>query len=185
MLGRKREKKKPRLIGLTGTNGAGKGEAAAFFLKSGYAYFSLSDVIREELKKEGREPSRDNMIQMGNLLRERFGADILARRVMERVKAKAVIDSIRNPQEVAFLRKQEAFILISLDAPVELRYERVKGRGREESASTLKEFIAKEAEEMTNSEKGQQLKNCMALADSRILNDAGLESLHQKLEKFL
>ena len=185
MLGRKRAKKKPRLIGLTGTNGAGKGEAAAFFQKKGFAYFSLSDVIREELKKEGRVPSRNNMIQMGNQLRERFGADILARRVMERVKGKAVIDSIRNPQELAFLRKQETFISIAIDAPAELRYGRVKERGREESASTLEEFIAKEAEEMTNIDKEQQLKNCIALADFKIVNDGSLENLHQKLEKFL
>ena len=185
MLGRKRKKRKPRLIGLTGTNGSGRGEATAFFQKNGYAYFSLSDVIREELKKEGRELSRNNMIQMGNQLRVRFGADILARRIMERVKGKAVIDSIRNPQELAFLRKQETFILIAIDAPVELRYERVKERGREESASTLEEFMAKEAEEMTNSDKGQQLKNCMALADCKVLNNGSLENLHQKLEKFL
>ena len=41
----------PLLIGLTGTNGAGKGEAAAYFMTKGYAYFSLSDVIRDKLEK--------------------------------------------------------------------------------------------------------------------------------------
>ena len=39
----------PALIGLTGTNAAGKGEAAAFLGTRGYAYLSLSDVLREEL----------------------------------------------------------------------------------------------------------------------------------------
>ena len=41
-----------RLIGLTGTNGSGKGEAAAYFKKKEFSYFSLSDLIREELHKE-------------------------------------------------------------------------------------------------------------------------------------
>lgn len=178
-------RKKGRLIGLTGTNGAGKGEVAAFFRKKGYAYFSLSDLIRDELKKKGKQASRDNLIQMGNRLREKFGPDILARLVMKKIMGKAVIDSIRNPKEIEYLRMQKNFILLAIDSPVELRYERVKKRGRVESASTLQEFIEKEAEEMTNRKKAQQLGNCMRLADFKIDNNDTLESLYQKLEKLL
>ena len=98
----------PRLIGLTGTNGAGKGEAAAFFSARGYAYFSLSDVIREELRARGEAVSRDSLIRTGNELRERCGPDVLAGRTMAKVGGPAVIDSIRNMHEVAFLRRQEA-----------------------------------------------------------------------------
>ena len=59
-------KSKVRLIGLTGTNGAGKGEVASYLEKNGYSYFSLSDVIREVMKKEGIEESRNNLIKKGN-----------------------------------------------------------------------------------------------------------------------
>jgi len=176
-------KKGARLIGLTGTNGSGKGEAAAFFRDKGYAYFSLSDLIREELQKDGKEVTRDNLIRRGNELREEHGPDILARMVVNKVKGKAVIDSIRNPSEVEHLREQEEFILLAIDAPVELRYERVKKRGREESASTLQEFIKKEKEEMTDSEKGQQLHSCMKMADFVIINSGTLEDFRLKLEE--
>jgi len=54
-----------KTIGLTGTNGSGKGAAAEYFIQKGYVYFSLSDVIREELRKNGIEPTRDNLIRMG------------------------------------------------------------------------------------------------------------------------
>jgi len=176
-------KKHPRLIGLTGTNGAGKGEVAAYLVKKGYEYFSLSDLIREELTKRDEDVTRDNLIRMGNQLREKFGADILARQVMEKIKGgKAVIDSIRNPKEVEYLRKQKDFILLCIDAPVELRYERVRQRGRIESAENLREFIRKEEEEMTSHENGQQLRNCMSLADMTLINDGTLEDLYQKLE---
>lgn len=178
-------KKETRLIGLTGTNAAGKGEVAQFFTKKGYAYFSLSDLIREDLIKKGKETSRDNLIHMGNRLREKFGADILAKLVMKKIRGKAIIDSIRNPEEVQYLRKRKDFILLAVDAPVELRYERAKKRGRAESASTLQEFMAKEAEEMTDQAKGQQLQKCMELADIKIVNDSTLENLYQKLEKWL
>jgi dephospho-CoA kinase len=176
-------KKEARLVGLTGTNCAGKGEVSAFFEKKGYAYFSLSDLIREELRKAGKEASRDNLIKMGNELREKNGYDILARRVMKKVKGRSVIDSIRHPQEVEYLRKQKDFILLAVDAPADLRYERSIKRGREESASTLEEFIKKEAEEMTDRAQGQQLHTCLKMADFLVINDGSLEDLHRKLEE--
>ncbi|NIM59592.1 MAG: AAA family ATPase [Candidatus Aminicenantes bacterium] len=177
--------KEARLIGLTGTNSAGKGEVASFFEKKGYAYFSLSDLIREELRKIGKEVTRDNLIKKGNELREKGGHDILAKLVMKKVKDKSVIDSIRNPKEVEYLRTQKNFVLLAVDAPVELRYERAKKRGRAESASTLEEFIKKEAEEMTDLEKGQQLHNCMKMADFLVINDGSLKDLHRRLEELL
>lgn len=174
-----------KLIGLTGTNASGKGEAAAFFKTQGYSYFSLSDIIRDELSREGREATRDNLIQKGNQLREKNGGEILARRVMEQVTGKSVIDSIRNLKEIEYLRTHKNFILLAIDAPVEIRYQRAKQRGRDESASTLEEFIAKEEEEMTQWEKGQQLEACMHAADYRVTNEGTLEYFFKKLEKFL
>ncbi len=179
------KKKEARLIGLTGTNCSGKGEVASFFEKKGYTYFSLSDLIREELQKIGKEATRDNLIKMGNELREKSGHDILARLVMKKVKDKSVIDSIRNPREIEYLRTQKNFILLAVDAPVDLRYERAKQRGRAESASTLQEFIKKEAEEMTDRAKGQQLHNCLKMADVLVINDGSLKDLHRKLEELL
>ena len=174
-----------KIIGLTGTNSSGKGEAANFFRQSGFSYFSLSDIIRDELSREQQEITRDNLIQKGNQLREKHGADILARRVMEKVEGNAVIDSIRNLFEINYLRKQEGFILLAIDAPVEIRYTRAKKRGRNESATTLEEFIAKEEEEMGQGEKGQQLEASMQAADYRVTNEGSLEDFYKKLERFL
>ena len=178
-------KKKAYLIGLTGTNGAGKGEVASFFKKKGYAYFSLSNVIREELQKKNQELTRDNLIEMGNYLREHFSPDILARLVAQKIEGKSVIDSIRNPKEVTFFQKHGNFLLLAIDAPAELRYERVKKRGRQESVSSLKEFLAKEAEETGTEEGRQQILACMDMADHTIINDGSLEELRKKLEEFL
>lgn len=178
-------KKKARLIGLTGTNGAGKGEAASFFINKGYSYFSLSDIIRGELQKKGQKVTRDSLIKMGNRMRESSSPDILARMAVKKIEGKAIIDSIRNPKEIEFLRKQEGFVLFSLDAPAELRFNRVQKRGREESAGNLREFLAEEAQEMSREENGQQLQTCMEMADYTIWNDGTIEDLHRKLEAFL
>lgn len=181
----KKMEKKADLIGLTGTNGAGKGEVASFFVQKGYPYFSLSDVIREELRKENQELTRDNLIRMGNFMRIQFSPDILARRVAKKIEGKAVIDSIRNPKEVEFFHTLGHFVLLAIDAPAELRFERTRKRGRNESASSLQEFVAKEAEEMGTEENNQQLLACMDMAEHTIINDGTLEDLRNKLEEFL
>lgn len=176
---------KPRLIGLTGTNGAGKGETAAFFKARGYAYASLSDVLRDELAARGLEASRDNLIRTGNELREKFGPDVLARRIMVKVSGPSVIDSIRNTREVAFFRGQAGFILLAVDAPVEVRFARAVARGRNESAATLEEFRRKEDEERAGGRDAQQLEACMAEADHLVWNDGTIEDLQRRLEKLL
>ncbi len=175
----------PRLIGLTGTNGAGKGEAAAYFVARGYAYFSLSDVIRDELRERGEPASRDNLIRTGNDLRDRFGPGVLARRTMDKIgrTGRAVIDSIRNTREVDLLRRQEGFVLLAIDAPIALRFARVAVRGRDESAGDLEAFRKKEEEERAGGATGQQLEACMAAADRLIINDGTIPEFHRKLEE--
>jgi dephospho-CoA kinase len=172
-------------IGLTGTNSAGKGEAGAFFRTRGYGYRSLSDVIRARLRAEGLEDSRDNLIRTGNALRREGGPDILARLVMADIRPPSVIDSIRNPMEIAYLKTRPGFIVLALDAPIALRFERALARGRIESAATLEEFARKENEERGSRPEAQQLDACIALADAVVVNDGTLGDLHRKLEAYL
>jgi dephospho-CoA kinase len=176
---------RPRLIGLTGTNGSGKGEAALYFQARGYACVSLSDVIRDELRDRGEAESRDSLIRTGNALRERFGPDVLARRTMAKLgdAGPAVIDSIRNTAEVAFLRLQDGFVLLAIDAPVEVRFARVAVRGRNESAGDLDAFRRKEDEERKGGATAQQLEACMAAADRLVVNDGTIAEFHRKLEE--
>jgi dephospho-CoA kinase len=154
-------------------------------MKKGYAYVSLSDEIRDELRRKGEEITRDSLIATGNSLRRKYGADVLARRVMKKVRGRTVIDSIRNSREVAFLRQHKGFVLVAVDAPVELRYERVRQRGRAESAATLEEFAAKEKLELAGGTSGQQLHRCLDLADVTIVNDGTLQALHRQIKERL
>jgi dephospho-CoA kinase len=174
-----------RLIGLTGPNGAGKGEVAAFFVSRGYSYRSLSDIIREKLASVGLPSGRDNLIAKGNELRRTGGPDVLARLTLRNIQGRTVIDSIRNPAEVECLRKEDGFILLAIDAPPALRFERVLRRGRDESAATLDDFIRKEVEEMGANPEAQQIHRCLEMADAVIMNDGALDDLHRRLEAFL
>ena len=94
------------IIGLTGTKASGKSYVARYLETKGYKYLSLSEVVREEARKLYPEPSAHDLINTGNELRKKHGPGILSKKVLERMKeGDYVIDGIRNPAEVEYLRK--------------------------------------------------------------------------------
>lgn len=175
------------IIGLTGTNGAGKGTVAEFLKSLGYSYNSLSDAIRDELASLGLEASRENLIAAGNRLRETFGPAILAQRILQKLDRENnhIVDSVRNPHEVEALRERNDFFLIAVDAPIELRFQRCQARGRNESAATLQEFAAIENREKGGEKTSQQIDNCMAMADFSIINDGSMDQMDDKVRALL
>src|SRR5689334_3930907 len=121
------------LIGLTGRNASGKGEVAKYLGTKSFYYCSLSDVIRDEVRSRGESLTRENMIETGNELRQKFGAGVLAHRILQKVEDDKhyIIDSIRNPAEVEALRATKNFKLVRVTAPLEVRFERLRNRARE------------------------------------------------------
>jgi dephospho-CoA kinase len=176
------------ILGLTGTNGSGKTSAADYLQQRGYLYLSLSDEIRTELDSRKLPPTREHLMRVGNELRADFGADVLARRVREKLLEGQdyVVDSIRNPSEVVELRKLEGFRLVHFDAPREVRFERVVGRSDERTPLSFEEFTQQEDLEMESSdEKTQQLLATFALADETLVNEGSLEQLQERVDRVL
>lgn len=178
-----------QLIGLTGLNASGKGTAADYLKNCGFAYYSLSDIVRDYATEKGLDHSRENLIHCGNELREKFGSGVLAAKVIEKLKKaghnKAVVDSIRNTFEIAELKKVPGFFLIGIDAPVETRFERAKKRGRIGFETNLKDFIEIEQRENSADPKKQQLFECLKLAQARIQNSGSIEELKEKIKPYL
>lgn len=170
---------------MTGPNASGKGEVAKFLAAHGFSVHSLSDVVREAATATGLEHTRDNLIAVGNRLRQAGGPGALARQILERLRGPAVVDSIRSPGEVAVLRTLPRFVLLGIDAPLPLRFERSIRRGRTGDGTTLEEFASKEARENSRTETGQQLVATLALADRLIRNDDTLETLHGRARTVL
>ncbi len=96
------------------------------------------------------------------------------------------MDSFRHPEEVRFFRNNaEDFLLLGVDAPQEMRYERARKRSRGgDSISTFEEFRKKEEEE-NGQGAGQQLGATFALADIVVMNDGKREDLDARLEPIL
>lgn len=173
------------VFGVTGPNAAGKGEVSAYFQRHGFAQHSLSDIVREAAAERGLPPEREHLIRIGTELREQGGAGVLAERLVGRLGARDVVDSIRNPAEVRVLRTIPEFVLIGVRAPAELRFARSRSRARPGDPETFESFLAREAQENTRNPAGQQLQSTFDLADRIVDNDAGLEELHAKLDAVL
>lgn len=173
------------IIGLTGPNASGKGEAAKYIESKGFAYHSLSDILREKADRLSIGPLRENLIKLGNELRRKNGASFLAEQTIKRLTPAQnhIIDSIRNPAEVGALKRLDDFILVGVNAPVEVRFKRGVDRKRPGDAQTLDDFIEKEKKENKNDPQNQQLEKCLQLADIVIVNDSTLEEFHKKIDE--
>ena len=111
------------VIGLVGPIASGKGFLAEFLIKKGFAYWSLSDRVREETDRRGLPRERGILQDIGNELRLSFGPVVLVRQTLALISDAAelvIIDSIRNPMELDFL-KALGTVIVGVDASVENR----------------------------------------------------------------
>jgi len=162
-------------VGLTGIIASGKEEVASFFVTAGFELFSLSDRVREEATRQGfQPPSRTDLQRIGNELRRRAGPGVLAYRTLQKIEAAgmraAVIDGFRNPHEVTYFQQRSQFYLVAVDAPSEVRFERLLQRQRPGDPRTLEEFSKWMLEIVAcgEPEEGQQVGACLQLAQFTI-----------------
>lgn len=175
----------PLVLGITGPNAAGKGEVASHLVRKGFRVHSLSDVVREAAAERNLPPVRENLIRLGNELRAENGAGVLASRLLTRIGGRDVVDSIRNPAEVAVLRSVPGFVLVGVTASAEVRFRRSLARARPGDPATLEEFLSRERQENRNDPAGQQLAATFALADRVLDNEGNLESLQGEVDRLL
>jgi len=179
------------IIGLTGKMAAGKGVVAEYLKNKGYSYHSLSDVLRDELKVRNIEETIPNLVKLGNELRAKNGAGVIGKRLLKKIQdnseTNAIADSIRNPAEIASLKESDhKFILIAVDAPLELRYQRTASRGRAGDNMTLEKFKEEDFKQLKNSDpNAQQILECFKQADYTVVNEGTLAELQQKIDGIL
>jgi dCMP deaminase len=174
------------IIGLSGRNGAGKGEVLAYLQSRSFYAHSLSDVIREELRRQGQDETRERMIEAGNAIREKRGPGGLATILAEQLlpDRNYVIDSVRHPAEVEVLRARTGrFQLWWVDADENVRLERIRARGRNGDPQSLEQLREFESRELGSSDPAaQQLLAVQALADATLRNDGTVAELQAQVQ---
>ena len=177
------------IIGITGTNGSGKGEVAEYLVKQkGFNHFSSRAYIVEEIKRRGLAVNRDTMTSVSRDMRATTGAacivDALYHQALEK-GGDAVIESIREIPGAEFLKSHGGF-LIGVDADKSLRYERAVKRGSSTDHIDFATFVAQEDREMQSSDPiNQNISGVMKMVDARIENNGTMEELGKEVERVL
>ncbi|TAK56995.1 hypothetical protein EPO17_03130 [Patescibacteria group bacterium] len=179
------------IIGITGTLGAGKGEVVSILKNKGFTHFSAREFIIKELHKRNLEINRDNTTLVANELRKTHSSRYIIEQLYDQAISQgrnAVIESVRTPGEIDFLKSQTKglFYLLAVDADQKVRYERIVGRKSDLDKVSFEKFVSDEEREMVSSDQTKQsISECMSRADAVIRNDGDLVDLKHQVEQFL
>jgi dephospho-CoA kinase len=180
------------IIGLTGSLCAGKGTMAKHLIELGFHHQVLSDRIRDEIRSRGQEINRTLLQDVGNELRLTFGGAVLAERTLEIIantSGNIVIDGVRNPNEIDFLRNNLNAKIIGIHAPKEKRLEWYLARAKErgEDGKTPEDFERDDNRDfgVGEPENGQQVGKCLEMADIFLWNDGPKSELYKECDLFL
>ncbi|HEX3568590.1 MAG TPA: AAA family ATPase [Candidatus Saccharimonadales bacterium] len=145
------------LIGLSGTNGAGKDAVAEMLAKErGFLFVGATEMLVKELERLGRTTSREDKSTLSAEWRREFGMGVIVDKALaefEKVKDQykgLVVSSLRHPAEADRVHDAGGEVWW-IDADPEVRYDRIRSanRGRPlEDDKTFEEFLAEEQREM-------------------------------------
>ena len=178
------------VIGTVGLPGSGKGEAAAVARDAGIPVVTMGDVIREECRDRGLDPATHHG-EIAQALREENGPDAIAARSLPIIRERlddpdvdaVLVDGLRSGVEAD--RFEDAFgddwILVSIEAPFDVRKERITERGRDNTDGNVGETLRERDER----ERGFGMDDAMARADVTIDNTNSLDAFRARIEALL
>lgn len=180
-------------VGVVGQIAVGKGVLVEHLTeKLGFVSFSLSSILHEELKKKKiREFTRKTLQDMGDELRRKEGDAVLAKKAIEYLQKKGservVIEGIRNPGEVEFLKKNPNFVLIGVKANRELRFKRLLKRAKPWDPRTYADFVKVDRRDLGigQGKSGQQVGKCLNYCDFILTNNKDATDFHRKVHKLM
>ena len=181
----------PQIIGLAGMFASGK-DTLANYLADHYSYrhISTGDILRDEAMKRYGSTERPVLFKTGTELRREAGAGVLVQRAIhlfeqeqaDRHFAGAVISGLRSLGEAKAIL-QAGGVLLFVDAPIEIRYQRMQSRLRDnETHLTLAEFKAQEEKELRTAGDDDAAFNLLGI---RELAGKNLLSNGEDLQSFL
>ena len=178
----------PLYVGVVGANGSGKTTFCQYLQSQGFFHVSLSKVVRDVVSEKGLPEERDSLIAHANALKEEFGMTYFAQCCMEQVIESGsdcvVFDSIRHPDEVAYL-KERGVVVIGLTVGLEDRYARISERQHQTDSVSLETFKVQDETERSGASLGQSIDVALNRCDYRISNDGDLDALHARIDEVL
>jgi dephospho-CoA kinase len=175
------------IIGFVGDLAAGKGTLASYLaLKYTCNTYRFSTMLRDILDRIYADKTRENLQDISTLLRERFGQDIMSKVIAKDVQEDegqlVVVDGIRRPTDISYLKELPGFHLVYVTADPKIRYERMKLRNENpgDAEKSFEQFLTDE-----QAEADKLIKELGAQAEDTIHNDGDYEELYTQIEMLL
>jgi dephospho-CoA kinase len=176
-----------RVIGTVGLAGSGKGEFASVAADLDVPVVTMGDVIRAACRDRGLDPAEHHG-EVAQALREENGPAAIAEASLPHIEDAleesdtVLVDGIRSDVEVDVFEERfgEAFTLVSVEAPFELREDRIVDRGRDAVGDGGEDLQARDEREL-----GFGLGEAMDRADVTIENTGTLEAFQAQVREVL
>ena len=176
------------IIGITGNPSAGKDTVADYLVvNKNFKKYGLSDFLREEMTKLGLPLDRENMNKYSIGVKLKHGNDYLCYGVLKKISGDTAVPSVRSTSEVNTFRRElgDKFILLTINAPIEKRYEWAKVRQREGDSISFELFKEQEDRERNNPNGVHEVDKVVEMADVVIENDGTKEDLYKKVDELI
>ncbi len=177
-----------RVIAFVGLPLSGKSTAAKVAEEMGIPVVCMGDIVREEAKRRGLPQTDENLGKIAEELRRKEGMDAIAKRCIPIIREKGietgvvVIDGVRGIAEVERFKKEfgDDFILINIEAPLEIRFQRALKRKRSDDITTIEDLKKRDKRELS-----WNMGEAMKIANFTIENVGGLEEFKEKVRDIL
>lgn len=176
-------------IGLVGLPGSGKSTIVRFLAEFlGTDVLVMGDVVREEAKKRDLPSSPEIMRQLMINLRKEHGADIIARKCLQKItdlvrdpKKPVIIDGLRSVEELEVFREGlRSFHLVAVLASPQIRFFRLQKRDRRDDPTAWAMFEARDSLETQIG-----VSTLIEQADYSINNERDLETLERQVRELI
>lgn len=174
-----------RVIGTVGLPGSGKGEFAAVAREEGVPVVSMGDVVRQACRDRGLDPA-DHHGRVAEVLRQEEGRGAIAARTLPLIESAleesevVVVDGLRSGFEAERFEAAfgDDFTLVSIEAPFDVRRDRITDRGRDNpDRESLSERDARE--------RGFGMDEAIDRADIRLRNTGSLREFRAMVHEVI
>lgn len=183
------------VVVVVGLPGSGKSVVAGMLGKMGFGVIELGDIWRELLKKNKIDRSDPiGTREFTRRLRESEGKEVYAKYAYKRInkgKKLIAIMGVRSDYESNYFRKRiKNLYIIALLAPLNLRFGRLKTRGKPEDPKTINSFKWLDQRERQGfmrekSEEKHGVVHVMEDADYVIANTSTIDRLQANVVKVI
>jgi dephospho-CoA kinase len=172
------------VIGVVGMPGTGKSLVDEVAAAMGFGVVNMGDVVREDAKNSGSQPTHENLTRIMFESREKNGPAVIATRCMPKIlqslKKVVVVDGLRSMYEVEEFRKNfPRFSVLCIHASPETRFRRLFGRGRSDDPVHLAAFLDRDTKELQIG-----VGSVIALSDFILCNEGTTRQFKTKVRRF-